>query len=175
VALFEKNPDVSQVEIAEQVGLSQPTVGARIGKLKQSGVISTVAGMNLMKVGLKLAKVDITTKNSIEVLNQFKACPCFLNGFVVSGRENLCLFFISEDISTVEAVIDKHIRSNPSVMNVDLSIVITTVSDLVLPVKLNVEKKEKTPCGYDCAECDYYTSNRCLGCAATTSYKGTFW
>jgi DNA-binding Lrp family transcriptional regulator len=175
VALFEKNPDVSQVEIAEQVGLSQPTVGARIGKLKQSGVISTVAGMNLMKVGLKLAKVDVTTKNSIEVLGQFKTCPCFLNGFVVSGKENLCLFFIAEDISTIEAIIDKHIRSNPSVMDVDLSFVVTTINDLILPVRLNVQKEDKTPCGFDCDECDYFTTKRCLGCAASTRYKGTFW
>lgn len=157
------------------MGLSQPTVGARIGKLKQSGVISSAAGMNLMKVGLKLAKVDITTKNSIEVLGQFKSCPCFLNGFIVSGKENLCLFFIAEDISTIEAIIDKHIRSNPSVMDVDLGIIITTVNDLVLPVKLSVDKADKTPCGFDCKECEYYTTKRCLGCAASTAYKGTFW
>jgi DNA-binding Lrp family transcriptional regulator len=175
VSLFEKDPDVSQVEIAEQVGLSQPTVGARIGKLKQSGVISTTAGMDLMKVGLKLAKVDITARNSIDVLGQFKACPCFLNGFVVSGKENLSLFFISEDISTIEAIVDKHIRSHPEVVNVDLGIIITAVNDLVLPVKLNVEKGDKTPCGFDCKECDYYTSNRCLGCCASKAYKGTFW
>lgn len=175
VSLFERNPDISQVDIAEQVGLSQPTVGARICKLKQSGVISATAGMNLIKVGLKLAKVDITTKNSISVLSQFKECPCFLNGFVVSGKENLSLFFIAEDISTIEAIIDKHIRGHPSVMDVDLGIIITTVNDLVLPVKLNVEKGDKTPCGLDCKECDYYTSNRCLGCCASKAYKGTFW
>lgn len=175
LSLFEKDPDISQVEIAEQVGLSQPTVGARISKLKQSGVISTAAGMDLVKVGLKLAKVDVTTKNSIDVLNRFKACPCFLNGFIVSGKENLCLFFIAEDISTIEAIIDKHIRSHPSVMDVDLGIIITTVNDLILPVKLGVEKGEKTPCGFDCKECDYYTSNRCLGCCASKAYKGTFW
>lgn len=175
VSLFENNPDVSQVEIAEQVGLSQPTVGARIGKLKQSGVISTVAGMNLMKVGLKLAKVDITAKNSNEVINQFRGCPYFLNGYVVSGKENLCLFFISEDISSVEAIVDKHIRSNPSVMDVDLGLVITTVNDLIMPVKLNIEKSDLTPCGHDCKACEYYTNNRCLGCSASKAYKGNFW
>lgn len=174
-ALFETNPDISQIEIAEQVGLSQPTVGARINKLKQSGVISDLVGMNLMKVGLKLAKVDVTTKNSIEIVNKFKQCPYFANGLVVSGKENLCLFFIAEDISTIEAIVDKHIRSNPSVMDVDLGIVITTVSDLVLPVKLDSKKDELTPCGLDCSKCDYYTSNRCLGCCATKYYKGNFW
>jgi DNA-binding Lrp family transcriptional regulator len=175
VSLFETNPDVSQVEIAEQVGLSQPTVGARIAKLKQTGVISTVAGMNLMKVGLQMAKVDVTTKDSIKIINQFKGCPYFLNGYVVSGKENLCMYFIAEDISSVEAIVDKHIRSDPAVTDVDLGIVISTVNDLILPVKLNIEKGEKTPCGYDCAECEYYTNNRCLGCSASKAYKGHFW
>jgi DNA-binding Lrp family transcriptional regulator len=175
VSLFEMNPDVSQVEIAEQVGLSQPTVGARINKLKQSGVISTIAGMNLMKVGLKLARVDVTTKNSIELLNQFKCCPFFINGFVVSGKENLSLMFIAEDISSIEAIVDKHIRSNPSVTDLDFGIIINTAKDLIQPVKLNVEKGDKTPCGYDCAVCEYYTSNRCLGCSASKAYKGSFW
>jgi Lrp/AsnC family leucine-responsive transcriptional regulator len=175
VSLFERDPEISQVEIAEQVGLSQPTVGARINKLKQSGVISATAGMDLMKVGLKLAKVDITTKNSIGVLGQFKACPCFLNGFVVSGKENLSLFFIAEDISTIEAIVDKHVRGHPAVTDVDLGIIIKAVNDLVLPVKLNVEKGDKTPCGADCGECDYYKSGRCLGCCASKAYKGAFW
>ncbi len=150
-------------------------MGARINKLKQSGVISTIAGMNLMKVGLKLAKVDVTAKNSIDVLGQFKTCPCFLNGFIVSGKENLSLFFIAEDISTIEAIVDKHIRSNPSVMDVNLSFVVTTVNDLILPVKMCMEKTDKTPCGFDCAECNYYTTKRCLGCATSKAYKGTFW
>lgn len=175
LSLFESNPDVSQVDIAEQVGLSQPTVGARIAKLKQSGIISTVAGMNLMKVGLRMAKVDVTTKDSIKVINQFKNCPYFLNGLVVSGKENLCMYFIAEDISSVEAIIDKHIRSDPAVMDVDLGIVISSVNDLIQPVKLNLDKVDLTPCGRDCTTCEYYTNNRCLGCAASKAYKGNFW
>lgn len=174
-ALFETHPDISQIDIAEQVGLSQPTVGARINKLKQSGVISSLVGMNLSKVGLKLAKVDVTAKNSVEIIKKFKECPYFMNGLVVSGKENLCLFFVAEDISTIEAIVDKHVRSNPSVMDVDLGIVITTVNDLILPVNLDSKKADLTPCGLDCSTCDYYTSNRCLGCTATKYYKGNFW
>ncbi|MDI6897041.1 Lrp/AsnC family transcriptional regulator [Methanocella conradii] len=175
VSLFEKNPDISQAEIAEQVGLSQPTVGARISKLKQSGVISMVAGMSLMKVGLKLAKVDVTAKNSVELLNKFRSCPYFLNGFVVSGRENLCLFFIAEDASTLDAIVDKHIRSDPSVIEADLGIVMSSVNEMIQPLRLSVEKGEKTPCGLNCVECGYYTSGRCLGCCASKAYKGSFW
>lgn len=175
ISFFELNPDVSQAEIAENVGLSQPTVGARIQKLKQSGAISALVGMDLKKVGLNFAKVDITTKDSIKIIEQFKQCPYFLNGMIVSGRENLCLFFAAEDISTIEALVDRHLRSNTSVASVDLGIIISPVNDLVLPVKMALEKSDSPPCGCNCATCQYYEHNRCLGCPLTKYYKGKFW
>ncbi len=89
ISIYEGNPDISQMDIAREVGLSQPTVGARILKLKQSGAIVSSVGMDLKKIGLNLAKVDLTTRDSIEIINQFKNCPYFLNGMIVSGKENL--------------------------------------------------------------------------------------
>ncbi|MCD1295004.1 AsnC family transcriptional regulator [Methanocella sp. CWC-04] len=175
IALFKNDPDISQIDIAEKVGLSQPSVGARVSKLKQSGILSTVIGMNFKKVGLSLAKVDITTKNSIDIINMFKECPYFLNGFIVSGQSNLCLFLIAENISTIEAIVDRHIRSDPSVMNVELGIVIAPVTDMVMPVKMHYEKSDSSPCGIDCASCQYFACDRCLGCPITDNYKGKFW
>jgi DNA-binding Lrp family transcriptional regulator len=175
ISIFEGNPDISQSEIAHQVGLSQPTVGARIQKLRQSGAIAASVGMDLKKVGLNLAKVDLITNNSIDIINQFKHCPYFLNGLIVSGRENLSLFFIAEDIATIEAIVDRHLRSNHSVSGVNLGIVVSPVNEMIMPVKMALEKKEVGHCGFDCAACPYYQNNRCLGCPATRHYKGKFW
>lgn len=61
--LLEKNPEMSQSEIARVVGLSQPSVGSRIKKLKELGVISHVCGLNFKKSGLHILKVDIKCKN----------------------------------------------------------------------------------------------------------------
>lgn len=175
IALYEKTPDISQIDIAEHVGLSQPSVGARINKLKQSGILSTSVGMDLKRVGLNMAKVEINTKDSIKIIEQFKGCPYFLNGLIVSGVDNLCLFFIAEDISTIESIVDGHLRCNPAVNSVNLSIVITPISELVMPVKMSVERQEESPCKSDCATCAYHTSHRCLGCPVTKNYKGKFW
>jgi DNA-binding Lrp family transcriptional regulator len=175
ISIYQGNPDVSQADIAQQVGLSQPTVGARILKLRQSGAIISSVGMDLKKIGLNLAKVDLTTKDSIEIINQFRNCPYFLNGMIVSGKENLSLFFAAEDIGTIEAVVDRHLRSNPSVSNVDLGIIVSPVKEMIMPVKMAPEKLDKAQCGYDCAECQYYQNDRCLGCPATKHYKGKFW
>ena len=175
IALFEEKPGISQTEIAAKVGLSQPTVGARISKLRQTGAIATTTGMDLRKTGLNVAKVDITTRDSIEIIDRFKDCPYFLNGMIVSGRENLCLFFAAEDISTIEALVDRHLRGNPSVSGVDLGIIISPVNNLIMQVKMGFERTGTPPCGFDCAKCQYYIHNRCLGCPRSKYYRGKFW
>ena len=177
ISLLEKNPEISQNEIAERVGISQPSVGVRIKKLREKGAISTLIGMNFKKVGLYIAKVDLTANNTTEILDFFKKCPYFLNGLITSGKHNLCIFLMSEDISTLDAIVDGHIRSNPQVKDVDFNIVITPTEDLIFPVEMVVEKTKEPPCGYkgSCGECAYYKADRCLGCPATGFIKGSFW
>ncbi len=177
LSLLEKSPEMSQNEIAERLKISQPSVSARIHKLKQKGALAHVVGMNLKKVSLYMAKVDVMASNTSSVLDIFKDCPYFLNGLIVSGNHNLCLFFIGEDIATLEAIVDGHLRSNPLVKSAEVSIVITPVKDLVMPLRMSFDSSDVPPCGNgcNCKECVHHTSNRCLGCPVTNSYNGKIW
>lgn len=177
LSLLEKNPEMSQNDMAEKLKISQPSVSARIHKLKQKGALSHVVGMNLKKVNLYMAKVDVIAKNTSTVLDIFKDCPYFLNGLIVSGEHNLCLFFVGEDIATLEAIVDGHLRNNPLVSSAKVSIVITPMKDLILPLKMNFDFSDVPPCGIGCAckECAHHASNRCLGCPVTKSYNGKIW
>ncbi len=133
--------------------------------------------MNFRKVNLYLTKVEINAKNSNEILQSFKGCPYFLNGFIMSGKRNLTLFFMSEDLGTIESIVDAHIRSNPGVEDVELDVVIMPVKDFVFPVQMKFEKKSDPPCGSSsvCGECKYYKKEQCLGCPVTGFYRGSFW
>ncbi|MFA4955953.1 MAG: Lrp/AsnC family transcriptional regulator [Candidatus Methanoperedens sp.] len=177
LSLLEQYPEMSQSDMAEKLKISQPSVSARIHKLKQKGALSHVVGMNLKKVDLYLAKVDVVANNTSSILDIFKDCPYFLNGLIVSGRNNLCLFFVGEDISTLEAIVDGHLRSNPLVKSAELSIVITTMKDFVMPIKMNFDFSSTPPCGNgcNCKDCSHHISNRCLGCPVTNSYNGKIW
>lgn len=177
LSLLERNPELSQNDMAEKLRISQPSVSARIHKLKQKGALSHVVGMNLKKVALYMAKVDVIANNTSSVLEIFKDCPYFLNGLIVSGKHNLCLFFIGEDIATLEAIVDGHLRSNPLVKGAEVSIVITTMKDLVMPVKMNFDTSSTPPCGNgcNCKDCPHHISDRCLGCPVTNSYSGKIW
>lgn len=177
LSLLEQYPEMSQSDMAEKLKISQPSISARIHKLKKKGALSHIVGMNLKKVDLYMAKVDVVANNTSSVLDIFKDCPYFLNGLIVSGRNNLCLFFVGEDISTLEAIVDGHLRGNPLVKSAELSIVITTMKDFVMPIKMNFDFSSTPPCGNgcNCKDCSHHISNRCLGCPVTNSYNGKIW
>jgi DNA-binding Lrp family transcriptional regulator len=177
LSLLEQYPEISQSDMAEKLKISQPSISARIHKLKKKGALSHIVGMNLKKVDLYMAKVDVVANNTSSVLEIFKDCPYFLNGLIVSGRNNLCLFFVGEDISTLEAIVDGHLRGNPLVKSAELSIVITTMKDFVMPIKMNFDFSSTPPCGNgcNCKDCSHHISNRCLGCPVTNSYNGKIW
>ena len=172
--LLEKNPEISQNDIAKVVGLSQPSVGARIKRMKEQGLISHVYGINLKKSGLHILKVDIKCKKPREILSKFSRCPYFLNGFIVAGNKNLTLMFAGEDLSTLEAIIDNHIRSDPEVFDLEMGIILKSENDIVMPIKIRINE-DKPPCNSDCGSCEYYLNELCLGCPITRYYKGNLW
>jgi DNA-binding Lrp family transcriptional regulator len=177
ISMFAQNPNVSQEEIAEQVKLSQPSVAMRIKKLKRQGALSTQTGIDPLKMGLYMAKVDISTNNPNEILNMFKNCPYFANGMSISGKNNLCILFVSETIATLEAIVNGHIRPNESVSEVDFNIVIKTERDFIIPTVLASEVVDKPPCGImkQCKSCPSFKNKNCMGCPATGQYQGWFY
>lgn len=177
ISMFAKNPNVSQEEIAGSISLSQPSVAMRIKKLRESGAVETQTGINPLKMGLYMAKVDISSNNPSEILGMFKNCPYFANGLSISGKHNLCLFFVSESIATLEAIVNGHIRPNKSVTDVDFNIVIASEKDFIVPSILTPEITDTPPCGVliQCKNCQSYKEEKCLGCPATGVYKGWFY
>jgi Lrp/AsnC family leucine-responsive transcriptional regulator len=175
LALLHDNKEISQEEIAKKVHLSQPSVAMRIKKLKERGVMSYLVGMNLNKLGIYVAIVTVRTTNTTKILHMFRDCPFFLNGFVVSGKENLMLFFAGEDLASLESMIDCRIRPDEDVQSADFTIVISSIKDFVMPIKIIERPLSKPPCGVKYTGCQAYNENRCFGCPATSRYKGDFW
>lgn len=174
ISMYAEDPNVSQETIARRVNLSQPSVAARISKLKQAGALTVQLGISPLKMGLYLAKVDISSTRPEEILGMFRHCPYFANGFTVSGKSNLCLLFYSESIATLESIVNGHIRSNPSVSDVDFNIVITAERELIVPSVMSFERSERPPCGIElrCGECPSFRYKRCMGCPVTGQYQG---
>jgi DNA-binding Lrp family transcriptional regulator len=177
ITMYARDPEVSQEKIAHTVKLSQPSVAARIAKLRQNGALEQQFGINPLRLGLYLAKVDVSSTKPEEILGMFQGCPYFANGFTVSGRNNLCLLFFSESVATLEAIVNGHIRSNPSVSDVDFNIIITAEKELIVPVILKPARSTEPPCGMrgNCRDCPSFKSQKCMGCPITGQYQGSFY
>lgn len=171
------NQEISQEEIARKLHISQPSVAARIKKLKDRGLIEQIIGVNLNKVELTVAMIRVATKNTEKILNMFRDCPFFLNGFIITGKDNLVLLLVGNDVASLESVIDCQIRPDKDVQSVDFDVIITSIKDFVAPINMPTEPLKTPPCSSEdkCDKCYAYDTNRCYGCPVTGKYKGTFW
>jgi len=174
ITLLHDNQNISQEEIAKKVKLSQPSVAIRIKKLKEKGIIEQIIGVNLNKIGIYVATAMVRTTDTTKILNMFRNCPFFLNGFVISGEKNLMLLFAGEDLASLESIIDERLRPDKDVQGADFNIIISSIKDFIMPIKMIERPLNKSPCGVDYKECPAYHENRCFGCPATNRYKGAF-
>lgn len=176
ITLYSENPELSQEEVAKRLGLSQPTVAIKVKKLKSQGLLAVKTGLNVSKAGLHLAKVDVTATNATRILKMFHGCPYFLNGFITSGENNLCLLFAAENIATLESIVDNHLRADAAVQHVEFNLIIEAANPLILPLK-RLTKTTATPCGTlkQCEACPSYREGGCLGCPAIGRYEGWLW
>lgn len=175
ITLLHDNQDISQDEIAKKVKLSQPSVAIRIKKLKERGIVNQIIGVNLNKVGIYIAMVKVRTKNTTKILNMFRQCPFFLNGFIISGEKNLMLLFAGEDLASLESIIDERLRPDEDVQSAEFNIIISSIKDFIMPLQIIERPLKEPPCGIKYKECQAYHENRCFGCPATNRYKGVFW
>jgi hypothetical protein len=128
-------------------------------------------------MGLFIAKVEVSTTNSSKILEIFKNCPYFLNGFTVSGKNSVFMLLIGEDILTLHSIVECHLGQLTEVKDVEFNIIISAAKELNLPYQIKIEIIDRPLCGSDhvCVECDKYKEKRCLGCPTMGSYKGKIW
>ena len=88
VEMVQSDPNVTHCEIAEKIHRSQPTVGLRIKKLEDLGVLEYQAGVNLKKSDIFFASVNIQTNFPDELVDLINECPHILFAFRLSGMNN---------------------------------------------------------------------------------------
>lgn len=149
IQLLQNDPKMTHSEISEKVHKSQPAVGARIIKLQRKNLLNTQIGVNFKKVDIKLAKVEMLAKNVGDILKNIEHCPFVLHAFKVSGNTNLMVMIAAPDIHSVDKMVDLCFRSHPDIMTVNVSYIISSVKDLILPVNFDIEFFGEFGCGRD--------------------------
>lgn len=172
MSLLSRDPEVSQVELAKQLKVSQPAVSSRIRRLEEKGTLARIVGTDVKKAQLFLANLDVATNHVEQFLKSLEGCPIYLNSFLTSGKNNLTVMLVGENIRSIMSCVDSHLRQNPLVKDTELDLIVTPVRPFVIPIRPSFNKEKTTPCGADCASCTLYANDRCLGCPATVHYKG---
>ena len=140
ISMLIKNPEISQQVIAKQIKVSQPSVNLRLHKLKKNGLLSSSIGVDVNKTGMHLARVDFTAQNADEVLNNLQGCPFFVNGFVLSGKHNGSMLVVSDNLKKIDAIINKHLRSNPEIKDINVSVIVNSTKPIVCALNFSCEK-----------------------------------
>ncbi|MEM4297372.1 MAG: Lrp/AsnC family transcriptional regulator, partial [Nitrososphaerota archaeon] len=146
ISMLSTYPDIPQEDIAAKLKISQPAVCMRVRRLKKLGFLQNQYGMNVRKAGLYLSKVELFTRDVKSVLKKFQNCPFLFNGFITTGRNNLCLFLICENLTSVQCIVERHLKKDPNVERVEDCVIIFSFKDIFYPLKTFV-KKDVAPCG----------------------------
>nr|MDO8085438.1 Lrp/AsnC family transcriptional regulator [Candidatus Sigynarchaeum springense] len=153
--IFQEEPEITHVEIAKKINKSQPAVGARVTKLQRKDLLATQKGINFKVVRDKmfLLMVDLQTKDPSPIVeSEMLKCPFVINMFKRSGSKNLSVLLAATSMAKLESIIDRHFRSNPSVISVETSFIVDVLKDFVMPVNWEFLRYEDITCGQICCQ-----------------------
>jgi DNA-binding Lrp family transcriptional regulator len=140
IALVQKKPDLTHTQIAEMVDRSQPTVGMRIRRLEQVGVLQFQAGLNLKAADMYYARVEIQTNRPELIYEIVKKCPFMLNAFRISGKSAVSILMACFTLEDLDKIVNHHFRSNPEVTEVSIDIITDILNDFICSFDFNISE-----------------------------------
>jgi len=149
IELIQKEPHLTHTQIAQKVNRSQPTVGMRIKKLEELGILQFQAGINLKSSNLYLGKLDIFTSEPDLILNVAKICPFVINAFKTSGTNNLTIFIAGKELKDLDKIANAHFRTHPAVKRINLETISDVANNFLIPLDFNF--KQCTCVDHECA------------------------
>jgi DNA-binding Lrp family transcriptional regulator len=142
IALVQDQPGLTHTQIAEKVNRSQPTVGMRIRRLEEQGVLQFQAGINLKTADMYFARVELQTSNPNKIYEIVKKCPFMLNAFRLSGNTDMSIMMASFNVEDIDKIVNIHLRSNPDVLKVSIDLITDLMTDFIIPFDFNFSRCE---------------------------------
>jgi Lrp/AsnC family leucine-responsive transcriptional regulator len=139
--LLQRDARTTQVQIAEAVGLSQPSVADRIRKLDQSGaVLGYVARLDPRRMGNDIRAfigVRVSHPRHHEgFTRRIQQIPGVLECHRVAGLDSYVLKVVSRNTETLDDLISGTLRRLPGVTRTTTTIVLATVKETtVVPLQ----------------------------------------
>lgn len=168
---LQKDGRVSITDLAKKIESSRPTVTNRLKRLIDKEIVLIQGGLNLKKIGFKIANVGIEVKSDEsrkEIEQYLTNCPRVLNIFRTPGKANFHLVVWGEDDHTINSTVESF-RDLQHVDIVYTQFLGTPIHGNVI-IKVEPSQNGVTPCGKICSTCYRYDNEWCLGCPLTSDY-----
>jgi len=161
-------------QVADETGLSRPTVTNMINKMMEEEVLHLKAGVSLQELGFPTAFIAMECRQidqRIKLQRNLAICPRVLMILEPSEKVNMLLLVYGEDQPTLKSTIEsfRHF-SGANLVEIYHS------GPPLIPTSFNLpiftEKVDVSPCDRKCFECVNYVNEVCFGCPAVKEYKG---
>ena len=179
ISQLQHNGRATFKELAKIVGFSSMGVKKRVDRLLKKGNLRVSGLLNVKQLDLHAAVVliEIESAGALErLLERFKDCPRVVNIFTTVGGYNIIALVVAEDGDTLESIsVEKcSLRSSEGIRRSEFYPIGSIHYSPFLPIREHLTHKERirTPCSVDCRPCGRYQTQKCVGCPATTYYKG---
>jgi len=167
-------------KLAKIIGFSNMGAKKRVDKLFEKGIINVSALVNTEKTGLHAALVLIEIEGAEalqKLLERFKECPRVVHIFTTLGGYNVIALVVAENQGTLESIsVEKcSLRSGEGIRRSEFYPIGNIHYSPFLPIRKYLARKERetTPCNVDCRPCNRYRTEKCVGCPATSHYRGS--
>ncbi|TFF99738.1 MAG: Lrp/AsnC family transcriptional regulator [Promethearchaeota archaeon] len=150
IDIVQNEPLITHTDISKQVERSQPTIGMRIERLEDMGLLDFQAGLNVKAADLCYARVEIVTNHPEDIFEIVEKCPFMVNAFRLSGNTNVSVILANSEMKHLDMIVNHHFRNNPIVKKTSMNIITEVEKDFVLPME------------YDFSKCDCELKEECM-------------
>lgn len=161
--------------LARAEGITHVAAGKRLRRLVEREEYRLVPEINLGKLGCKVALINVEVPGYAELARLediYAKCPRTIWMMESIGAYSLIVMMYAENDGVLKSILTGcSVRTRAEVRKSEVEI-----GDLVggyAPIQPPIGGDlEVAPCGADCGRCIRYSQGMCIGCPATTKYRG---
>jgi Lrp/AsnC family transcriptional regulator for asnA, asnC and gidA len=166
-------------ELGEAIGFTSLGEKKRVEKLLKKNLIHISALVNTDALDMRLALILLEIENAEtmrNIIDRYNKCPRVINFFTTMGGYNLIALVMAEDQTTLESESMEKcaLRSGEGIRRSEVYLIGRVHHYPFLPLKADLlkGKKDVTPCGVQCKDCQSFQDEKCVGCPTLSYYRG---
>ncbi len=157
-----------QVFKSDQESMSHTGVRKRIVKLENSKILKVQGNLNINSLNYHSAFILMEIKSFQDIkkiIKAYKDCPRVFLLSHVTGRYNLILGIVGQNLEVIQRYINFCGPTNKEgILHSEILLVSNLETPNFLPVNLFSNKSQESNCGNVCKECDAFLDGKCNGC-----------